>query len=215
MRCPQCGRAATPVPTGEDKPLYPTSIYATTKRDQEEMCLEIGRAYSIPTVALRYFNVYGPRQALSNPYTGVAAIFSARLLNGNPPLVFEDGEQLRDFVHVSDIAQANLLAMETDRADFQALNIGSGAPVTVNQVAHALAAGLGRPIAPTVTQKFRVGDIRHCFADIRRAGELLGYAPQVRFADGVPQLLAWVRDQQADDRVEQAAAELAARRLTV
>jgi dTDP-L-rhamnose 4-epimerase len=127
----------------------------------------------------------------------VAAIFSARLLNGNPPLVFEDGEQLRDFVHVSDIAQANLLAMETDRADFQALNIGSGAPVTVNQVAHALAAGLGRPIAPTVTQKFRVGDIRHCFAD------------------GVPQLLAWVRDQQADDRVEQAAAELAARRLTV
>lgn len=215
MRCPRCGRVVTPIPTGEDKPLYPTSIYATTKRDQEEMCLEIGRAYGIPTVALRYFNVYGPRQALSNPYTGVAAIFSARLLNGNPPLVFEDGEQLRDFVHVSDIAQANLLAMETDRADFQALNIGSGAPVTVNQVARALAAGLGRSIAPTITQKFRVGDIRHCFADIRRAQDLLGYAPRVRFTEGVPQLLAWVREQQAEDRVEQAAAELAARRLTV
>jgi nucleoside-diphosphate-sugar epimerase len=126
LDCPQCGAKVKPVPTNEDKPLFPTSVYAISKQDQEQFCLVVGRAYDIPAVALRYFNVYGPRQALSNPYTGVCAIFSGRLLNDQPPLIFEDGEQTRDFVHVSDIVQANLLALETDKADYQALNIGTG-----------------------------------------------------------------------------------------
>src|SRR5216683_7748907 len=126
VECPRCAAPISPAPTPEDKPLFPTSVYAITKQDQEQLCLVVGRAYGIPTVALRYFNVYGARQALSNPYTGVCAIFSARLLNDQPPLLFEDGKQTRDFVHVSDIVQANLLALETDHADFQAVNIGTG-----------------------------------------------------------------------------------------
>src|SRR6185436_10541756 len=137
---------AKPVPTNEDKPLYPSSVYAISKQDQEQFCLVVGRAYDIPVVALRYFNVYGPRQALSNPYTGVCAIFSGRLLNDERPLIFEDGEQTRDFVHVSDIVQANLLALETDRADYQALNVGTGRPTSVRTVAAMLARGLNKDI---------------------------------------------------------------------
>jgi len=133
-----CGLSLMPLPTDEEKPLFPTSIYAITKKDQEEMCLAVGRAYGIPTVALRYFNVYGSRQALSNPYTGVAAIFSSRLLNGKPPVIFEDGLQSRDFVHVSDIVQANLLAMERDEADYDVFNVGTGRAMTILDVANAL-----------------------------------------------------------------------------
>src|SRR6185295_6124953 len=141
-----------------------------------------GRAYDIPVVALRYFNVYGPRQALSNPYTGVCAIFSGRLLNDQQPLIFEDGEQSRDFVHVSDIVQANLLALETDRADYEALNVGTGQPTTVRGVADAILGALGRAdLRPSVLGTFREGDIRHCYADISRARDLLGYAPKVTF----------------------------------
>ena len=135
MECHNCSSQLIPAPTREDKPLYPTSVYAITKQDQEQFCLVVGRTYRIPTVALRYFNVYGPRQALSNPYTGVCAIFSARLLNDQPPVIFEDGEQTRDFVHVSDIVQANLLALETDGADYQVVNIGTGVPTSVRQIA--------------------------------------------------------------------------------
>ena len=126
VRCSTCGREANPIPTNEDKPLRPNSIYAITKRDHEEMFLTIGRAYQIPTVALRYFNIYGSRQALSNPYTGVAAIFSSRLLNNNSPLIFEDGFQSRDFIHVSDIVRANILALENNRAKYDVFNVGTG-----------------------------------------------------------------------------------------
>lgn len=146
-----CGLPLTPLPTTEDKPLFPTSIYAISKMDQELMCLAVGHAYGIPVVALRYFNVYGPRQALSNPYTGVAAIFSARLLNGNRPLVFEDGLQSRDFIHVSDIVRANLLAMERDEANYGVFNVGTGEPHTVLDVAYALAKGLGVDIEPELS----------------------------------------------------------------
>ncbi len=213
MHCPLCDGPATPIPTDEDKPLFPTSIYAINKRDQEEMCLAVGRAYGIPTVALRYFNVYGTRQALSNPYTGVAAIFSGRLLNNKAPLIFEDGGQQRDFIHVSDIVQANLRALETDAADYEALNIGTGLRVTVREVAEALAQGLGKAIAPEIVGQFRAGDIRHCYADISKAQRLLGYTPTVHFADGVAELLTWVRDQQATDQADQARAELVGRGL--
>jgi dTDP-L-rhamnose 4-epimerase len=214
MRCPECGQTVVPRPTDEDKPLFPTSIYAISKRDQEEMCLTIGRAYSIPTVALRYFNVYGPRQALSNPYTGVAAIFSSRLLNGNPPLVFEDGLQSRDFVHVSDIVQANLLAMKNDDVGCEVFNVGTGRSLTVLDIADALSEALGLDIAPRIVSKFRAGDIRHCYADVSKAEQLLGYKAQVTFEDGISDLVSWVREQESLDLVHTATRELEVRGLT-
>jgi dTDP-L-rhamnose 4-epimerase len=213
VECPQCGKEVKPAPTNEEKPLFPTSVYAVTKQDQEQFCLAVGRSYGIPTVALRYFNVYGTRQALSNPYTGVCAIFSARLLNGNRPLIFEDGEQTRDFVHVSDIVQANLLALETDRADYQAINVGTGRPTSVRTVSDLLAKGLGLDLEPEIVAKYREGDIRHCVADITKAKSLLGYAPRVSLEQGIPELLSWVRAQAAQDSVESATAELESRQL--
>jgi dTDP-L-rhamnose 4-epimerase len=214
VNCPRCGKPAEPHPTDEDKPLYPTSVYAVTKRDHEEMFLSVGRAYNIPTVALRYFNVYGPRQALSNPYTGVAAIFSGRLLNEAPPVIFEDGAQTRDFVHVSDIARANLLALESDRGDYEVFNVGTGRPVSIRQVAETLAGHLAPGIEPEIVGKFREGDIRHCYADIGRIQERLGYTPQVRFEDGMVELIGWVRTQRAADNYAAAARELERRGLT-
>ena len=205
---PGTGAVLTPIGTTEEKPLVPTSVYAVTKQDQEQFCLVVGRAYGIPTVALRYFNVYGTRQALSNPYTGVCAIFSSRLLNDQKPVVFEDGEQTRDFVHVSDIVQANLLALETDRADYQAVNVGTGKATSVKQVMKMLAEGLGKEIEPEITGKYREGDIRHCVADITRARALLAYEPKVSLEQGIPELLEWVKRQEASDKVAQATAEL-------
>ena len=203
-----------PIPTPETKPLQPTSVYAITKRDHEELFLTVGYAYRIPTVALRYFNIYGERQALSNPYTGVAAIFSSRILSGQSPVIFEDGKQSRDFVHVSDVVQANLLALETDRADYQALNVGTGRATTVGQVADAILSALGaRHLVPTILGKFREGDIRHCYADITLACTLLGYEPRVSFADGMRQLVEWVRGQQVVDRFDQAHRQLVERGL--
>jgi dTDP-L-rhamnose 4-epimerase len=213
MRCPLCGQLAEIMGTPEDKPLFPTSIYAISKMDQELMCLSIGRAYNIPTVALRYFNVYGPRQALSNPYTGVAAIFSGRLLNGKPPVIFEDGLQSRDFVHVSDIVQANMLAMESDEAVYEVFNVGTGRALSICDVATALIDELKVTVQPEIVGGFRAGDIRHCVADISKARQRLGYEPRVKFEDGLAELVAWVKSQNAVDRVEQARSELAARGL--
>jgi dTDP-L-rhamnose 4-epimerase len=213
MECPRCGAQLAPAGTREDKPLFPTSVYAITKQDQEQFCLVVGRAYGIPTVALRYFNVYGPRQALSNPYTGVCAIFSARLLNDEPPVIFEDGEQTRDFVHVSDIVQANLRALESDGADYQAVNVGTGVATSVRQIALVLAQGLGKNLEPEIVAKYREGDIRHCVADISRARALLGYEPRVRLEQGIPELLEWVSRQKPEDQVSKATAELEMRQL--
>jgi dTDP-L-rhamnose 4-epimerase len=214
MRDPATGESLDPMATPESKPLQPTSVYAITKRDHEELFLTVGHAYRIPTVALRYFNIYGERQALSNPYTGVAAIFSSRVLNGQSPMIFEDGGQSRDFVHVSDVVQANLLALETDRADYEALNVGTGQPTTIRQVADAILDALDRAdLTPCVLGKFREGDIRHCYADISRARALLGYAPKVTFGDGMRRLVEWVRGQQAVDRFDQAHRQLVERGL--
>jgi dTDP-L-rhamnose 4-epimerase len=213
LECPNCQAPLSPAPTSEDKPLFPTSVYAITKQDQEQFCLVVGRAYGIPTVALRYFNVYGPRQALSNPYTGVCAIFSSRLLNNQRPLVFEDGEQTRDLVHVTDIVRANLLALETDRADYLPVNIGTGIATSIRQVHDLLATGLGKDLQPEIVAKYREGDIRHCVADISRAQDLLGYEPQVRLEQGIPALLDWVGAQSARDRVERATDELESHQL--
>jgi dTDP-L-rhamnose 4-epimerase len=209
MRCPTagCSEHATPVPTNEEKPLFPTSVYAVNKRDHEEMFLAVGRAYNIPAVALRYFNVYGTRQALSNPYTGVAAIFSGRLLNQKSPVIFEDGCQSRDFTHVSDIVQANLLALESAEADYGVLNVGTGRQLTIMDMAEALKYHLGVDVPVEIVAKFRAGDIRHCFADISRI-QALGYQPKVRFEDGVAELVEWVRVQTAADAFESARGEL-------
>lgn len=211
--CPACGSELQPLPTNEEKPLQPTSVYAISKRDQEELCLTVGRAYGIPTVALRFFNVYGPGQALSNPYTGVAAIFSSRLLNGRAPVIFEDGLQSRDFIHVSDLVSGLLLALERDQADYQALNLGTGVAHSVLDVAVTLANELGLDVAPEVVGKFRAGDIRHCFADITKARDLLGFTPTVAFRDGIRELTGWVRAQEAADMVAQAQRELESRGL--
>jgi dTDP-L-rhamnose 4-epimerase len=207
----------TPVPTPESKQPSLASVYALSKYDQERLCLLIGRAYGIPTVALRLFNVYGTRQALSNPYTGVLAIFASRLLNDHPPLVNEDGHQRRDFVSVLDVARAFALAIEkAEEVAGQAFNIGSGRNYSVLEVADRLGKVLGKPsIAPEVTGKYRVGDIRHCFADISHTRELLGYEPKVAFEDGLVELSQWLQGQIAVDRVSEAAAELSARGLTV
>ena len=203
-----------PVPTPETKTPALSSIYALTKYDQERACLVAGAAYGIPTVALRLFNVYGPGQALSNPYTGVLAIFAARLLNDRAPRIFEDGEQRRDFVSVHDVARAFALALERDGADGLAVNVGSGESVTVNSLAESLARTVGKDIEPEVTGEFRVGDIRHCFADIALARETLGYEPQVALGDGIAELAEWLAGQTPVDRVDEAAAELARRGLT-
>ncbi len=216
MLCPQCSETASPMPTDEDKPLFPTSIYAVNKRSHEEMFLAVGNAYKIPTVALRYFNVYGPRQALSNPYTGVCAIFSARLLNRKSPVIFEDGLQSRDFVHVKDIVQANMLAMEKKQADYGVFNVGTGRTLTILDIAHILTGKLAPDsgIEPKIAAKFREGDIRHCYADISRIRNALGYEPSVTFEDGVEDLTRWVRSQVAEDKFEEARKELEQRGLT-
>ena len=173
----------------------------------------MGAAYDIGVVALRYFNTYGPRQALSNPYTGVAAIFSGRLLNGRAPVAFEDGQQLRDFIHVRDVARATVAALESPAADGEAINVGVGDPLTVNDVATNLAGALGVDVEPEITGTSRAGDIRHCYADMRKADDLLGFQPEITFEDGVDELIEWVSRQTADDKVDRAQLELTSRGL--
>ena len=209
------GRPLHPVPTPETKPPTLASVYALSKYDQERMCLMIGQAYKLPTVALRFFNVYGPRQALSNPYTGVLAIFASRFLNDKPPLVFEDGRQRRDFVHVRDVAAACRLALEVEAAAGGVFNIGSGHALTIREVAERMARVLGKSIAPTITGQARVGDIRHCTADVGLARRVLGYRPQVEFDAGLAELAAWLVTQPAEDRVDAMHAELSSRGLAL
>ena len=203
-----------PLPTPETKRPALSSIYALTKYDQERACLVAGAAYGIPTVALRLFNVYGPGQALSNPYTGVLAIFAARFLNGRAPRVFEDGRQRRDFVSVHDVARAFRLALESDGADGLAVNVGSGESITVADLAGVLARTLGADTEAEITAEFRVGDIRHCFADVTLARETLGFEAQVSLEDGIAELAEWLAGRTAVDRVDEATAELARRGLT-
>jgi dTDP-L-rhamnose 4-epimerase len=212
--CPACGADLQPAPTPETQPLHPTSVYAITKRFQEETVLVMGRAYGVPAVALRYFNVYGPGQALSNPYTGVAAIFSARILNGQAPVIFEDGGQGRDFTHVSDVVRANLLAMEKKEADWEVFNVGTGILTPLIDLARGLQARLapaGPP--PRIDGAFREGDIRHCHADITRIRARLGFQPEVFLEKGFDDLAEWARTQAPEDRFERAKEELLAHGL--
>jgi dTDP-L-rhamnose 4-epimerase len=207
------GTPLEPEPTSEAKPLRPTSIYAINKRDHEEMFLAVGAAYGIPAVALRFFNVYGERQSLSNPYTGVAAIFSSRLLNDRAPLVFEDGKQTRDFIDVRDIARCCALALAGEGADGRTLNVGTGVPTSIVAVAETIARGLGKKIEPELVAKYRAGDIRHCYADTALAQQLLGFRTEIPFEAGMQDLLAWLEGQEAEDSVDAAREALVARGL--
>jgi dTDP-L-rhamnose 4-epimerase len=208
------GASLEPVPTPEDKRPNLSSVYALNKYAQERLCLLIGPAYDLPTIALRFFNVYGTRQALSNPYTGVLAIFASRLLNGNRPLLFEDGQQRRDFVHVRDVARACRLALEAPPHVRGVFNVGSGESRTICEVFQELAATMEAPCGVAeITGRYRVGDVRHCFADITRARTQLGFEPQIAFADGLADFVAWLAEASAVDRVEEATGELLRRGL--
>jgi dTDP-L-rhamnose 4-epimerase len=210
------GVALEPIATPESKTPSLKSVYAQTKYDQERLCLIVGEAYRIPTVAMRFFNVYGPRQALSNPYTGVLAIFASRLLNRRRPIVYEDGHQRRDFVSVYDVARALRLALEVPAAGGQVFNVGSGRSASILEIAERMAGVLDvAGIEPEVTNRYRVGDIRHCFADIARARTVLGYEPQMTLDAGLMELACWLSGREAPDRAAEANAELAARGLTV
>jgi dTDP-L-rhamnose 4-epimerase len=202
------GEELSPVPTPETKQPALASIYALTKYDQERMCLLYGAAYGLPVVALRFFNTYGPRQALSNPYTGALAIFASRLLNDRPPVVYEDGNQRRDFIQVADVARACRLALERDGADGLPVNVGSGRGTAILEVAERLARVLGKEIEPELPKTFRAGDIRHCFADVSRAREALGFEAEVALEAGMSELASWLEGQTATDRFDEAAAEL-------
>lgn len=210
------GEALTPVPTPETKPPVASSVYALSKYDQERLGLIVGKAYNIPTVALRFFNIYGTRQALSNPYTGVLAIFASRFLNKRPSLIFEDGRQRRDFVSVHDIVRACRLALQKPEANGQVLNIGSGRSISIAEMAQEMARAMGIDgLDPVITQKYRVGDIRHCYADVSLAQRVLGYTPRVELSEGLAELVDWIAGQTAHDHVEAASAELARRGLAL
>ena len=210
------GTPLHPIATPETKKPTLASVYALSKYDQERLCLMTGSAYDIPTVALRFYNVYGTRQALSNPYTGVLAIFASRFLNNNPPMIFEDGNQKRDFVSVYDVVQMCQLALEVPEAAGEVFNVGSGNSYTVAEIARKMAKVLGKEsMSPQISGKYRVGDIRHCYADISKAKRILGYQPRVELEDGLVELAQWLDGQVAVDQVDKASAELASRGLTV
>ncbi len=205
-----------PVVTPENKTPSPSSVYALSKYDQEKMSLMIGAAYNIPTTALRFFNIYGPYQSLSNPYTGVLAIFASRFLNGKAPVIFEDGRQRRDFISVHDITRSCLLALESSKSDGEVFNIGSGKNYSINEIAAKVGEVLGcSDLQPQITGEYRVGDIRHCFADIGKAEALLDYRPRVSLEEGLGELAQWLQDQSSVDRVEIMRSELTSRGLSL
>jgi dTDP-L-rhamnose 4-epimerase len=192
LKCPQCGAVLQPLSMAENRPLQPVSIYGLAKMDQEVQTMLVGRFYQIPVVAFRYFSVYGPRQSLTNPYTGVIARFGTRLISGKPPLIFEDGQQLKDLIHVRDVVRANLMAMENEAADYQVFNLGNGCTTTVEEIAHLLAANLKSSLPPVFTGQFRRGDARHGWADTSKAQRLLGWAPSLTANQGFASLCSWL-----------------------
>jgi len=203
------GSRLVPCPTPEDKTPMPESIYALSKYDQETMCLLVGRAYGIAVVALRFFNVYGERQALSNPYTGVLAVFAARYLNERPPVIFEDGCQKRDFVHVRDLAAGCVLALENSAVRDEVFNLGGGVAYSVLEIAERLGEILGKGyLRAQVTGSYRSGDIRNCFADISKAGRVLGYRPRIALEAGLTAFAQWLEGRLDEDRSEIAEREL-------
>lgn len=211
--CPTCFRIVTCVPTHEDAKQNSNSIYAIGKKEQEEMVLTFGQAYQIPSVALRYFNVYGPRQSLSNPYNGVVAIFISRIKNNKLPIINEDGLQTRDFVNVADVTAANILALESEKANYQVFNVGSGKPITIKQVAEKLIGIFGKRLHPEITGKIRKLDVRHCYADISSISNILGWEPKMNFENGLREVVAWSLGEKAVDKLDFALKQLDKRGL--
>jgi dTDP-L-rhamnose 4-epimerase len=212
--CPKCGSLLKPIATDEEKTLRSNSIYAISKKDQEEIVLNLGKAYKLPVVALRFFNVYGPRQSLSNPYTGVCAVFQSRIKNDNPALIYEDGLQTRDFVSVKDIAAANIFVMNSSKADYQYFNVGSGKPISILDIANTLSRLYGKEPKVIIKNEYRVGDIRHCFADISKI-EAIGFKPSVNFDDGMREMVEWGKKEKSVDRVSEADKMLAKMKLKI
>ncbi len=211
--CPNCGKILLPLPTAESVNQNSNSIYAITKKNQEEMVLNIGHAYNIPAVSLRFFNVYGPRQSLSNPYNGVVAIFISRIKNGKSPIINEDGHQTRDFIHVRDVVEANITSLEDDRANYQIFNIGSGSPVTIKDVAKIVIDIYQSELKPKITYKVRKLDVRHCYADINRIKKLLNWRPKVELTEGLKEVIKWSKNQMAEDKLDYSLRELEKRGL--
>lgn len=208
MKCPKCRGKIDPVATPEDAVEYPNSIYAITKKTQADMLMLFGKTYHIPTVSLRCFNVYGPRQSLSNPYTGVTAIFISRIKNDQPAIVYEDGLQSRDFISVHDVVDALLLTLEENSADYLVLNMGSGHPTTIKEIAEIISKLLGKPGMVRLSQEFRKNDIRHCFADMSKTQKLLGWKPKVTLTKGFKELIEWSVNEKAVDKFSDAVKEL-------
>lgn len=213
LHCPNCNKLLQPTGIPEPQPFRCNSIYAVTKQSQEDMVMIFGKAYGIPATALRYFNVYGPRQSLSNPYTGVAAIFLSRLKNNNPPIVYEDGLQTRDFISVYDIAGANVACLEDEKSFGKIFNLGTGKAITIEDIAKVLADLLKKKIVPQITEKFRSGDVRHCTADISLIKKALGWKPKWDFEKGMKDLIEWGEKEQSVDLFDQAAKELKSKGL--
>jgi dTDP-L-rhamnose 4-epimerase len=208
LLCPRCGEPLIPAPTDEDQPLSPLSVYAWTKKEQEELCRYAARTFGIPATILRYFNVYGPGQSLKNPYTGVVSIFFSRIMSGQPISLYEHGKPIRDFVHVSDVARANVAALESDVAPGACINVGTGCAVTIADVARGLAAACGREVEFVDRGEFRVGDIYSCYADIARARRLLGYGPSAGLAEGLESFATWARGEEWVDLYQRSVDEL-------
>ena len=213
MYCPNCHSSIEPIPTPETAPQPCNSIYALSKKTQEEMLMLTGKMYQMPTVALRCFNVYGPRQSISNPYTGVTAIFIARLKNNQPPVIYEEGLQTRDFISVHDVIEALILAMSNPKANYQVMNIGSGQPTTIKDVALKLVRLMDKQIQPQISGEFRINDIRHCYADISLAEKILGWRPKVNFDQGMRELIDWSLTQPSTDDFIKAEQQLRQRGL--
>ncbi len=195
LSCPNCGSKVKPLLTDEDSPLNPSSIYAFSKQAQEKMGLMIGNTYGINTTVLRFFLTYGTRQALSNPYTGVCAIFSTRALTGKPPIIFEDGNSSRDFINVNDVCQALTLAIEKNAANGEVFNVGTSIPITIREVAEIITRKISPDLKPIFNQQYRIGDIRHCIADISKIKNKLGYRPLITFKKGIDDLIEWIKPQ--------------------
>ncbi len=208
LYCPRCQFQVSPIATNEDTFIQNNSIYALTKNVQENLLLLIGRLYNIPVVSLRFFNVYGPRQSLSNPYTGVTAIFISRLKNNKPPVVYEDGLQTRDFISVHDVVDALVKSIDSKQATGHAINISSGRAIAIKDVSSMLARLLHKNIKPQITGRFRKGDVRHCFADIRLAKRLLNWQPRVSLNQGFFELIKWSEKEESVDLFDQAEKEL-------
>ncbi|EKD49324.1 MAG: hypothetical protein ACD_63C00180G0005 [uncultured bacterium] len=213
-KCPKCGKELWAIPTSEDAKQNCNSVYAINKMDQEQLVLVTCGAYDIPAVALRYFNVYGPRQSLSNPYTGVAAIFMSRIKNGNRPVVYEDGLQTRDLISVHDVADANVMAFENENANGQVFNVGTENPLPIKSIAENIAKMCDADIEPQINEEFRKGDVRHCYADISKIKKAIAFKPKVGFEDGMKELIEWSKTAESEDKFEKANKELKSKGLT-